>query len=55
MDEPICQRSAGSWELRAEVGVDPVTGRRIDRSITVGGNRSDAERELWNLVVLETL
>jgi integrase len=32
------------------VGVDPVTGRRLDRSITVRGNRSDAERELADMV-----
>ena len=50
MDGSIRQRSAGSWELRAYVGVDPETGRRIDRSITVRGNRSDAERELAKMV-----
>ena len=50
MDGSIRQRSAGSWELRAYVGVDPETGRRIDRSITVRGNRSDAERELAEIV-----
>ena len=50
MDGSIRQRSAGSWELRAYVGVDPETGRRIDRSITVRGNRSDSERELAEMV-----
>ena len=50
MNGSIRQRSAGSWELRAYVGVNPVTGRRLDRSITVRGNRSDAERELAELV-----
>jgi integrase len=50
MNGSIRQRSAGSWELRASVGVDPATGRRLDRSITVRGNRSDAERELAEMV-----
>ena len=46
----IRQRSAGSWELRAYVGVNSETGRRLDRSITVRGNRRDAERELAEMV-----
>ena len=50
MNGSIRQRSAGSWELRAYVGVDPATGRRLDRSITVRGNRSDAQRELAEMV-----
>ena len=50
MNGSIRQRSAGSWELRAYVGVDPATGRRLDRSITVRGNRCDAERELADMV-----
>ncbi len=40
------QRSAGSWELRVYVGLDPGTGRRRYRSKTVRGNRAEAEREL---------
>ena len=31
MNGSIRQRSAGSWELRAYVGVDPATGRSEDR------------------------
>ena len=50
MNGSIRQRSAGSWELRAYVGVDPATGRRLDRSITVRGNRGDAQRELAEVV-----
>ena len=50
MNGSIRQRSAGSWELRAYVGVDPDTGRRIDRSMTVRGNRAEAERELADMV-----
>ena len=50
MNGSIRQRSAGSWELRAYVGVHPATGRRLDQSITVRGNRSGAERELAEMV-----
>jgi integrase len=44
------QRSAGSWELRVFVGVDPETGRRRYRSMTVRGSRTDAEAELAAMV-----
>jgi hypothetical protein len=44
------QRSAGSFELRVYIGVDPTTGRRRYRSMTVRGNRADAERELAAMV-----
>jgi integrase len=44
------QRSGGSWELRVFVGVDPETGRRRYRSMTVRGNRADADRELAAMV-----
>jgi integrase len=44
------QRSEGSWELRVYVGIDPDTGRRIDRSMTIRGSRADAERELAAMV-----
>ena len=44
------QRSAGSWELRVFIGVDPSTGRRRYRSVTVRGNRAEADRELAGMV-----
>ena len=44
------QRSEGSWELRVHVGTDPETGRRVDRSVTIRGNRAEAERELASMV-----
>jgi hypothetical protein len=44
------QRSAGSWELRVYVGLDPDTGRRRYRTKTVRGNGADAERELVDFV-----
>jgi hypothetical protein len=50
MKGSLRQRSAGSWELRVYIGTDPATGRRLDRTATVRGNRSDAERELAAMV-----
>ena len=44
------QRSAGSFELRVYIGVDPTTRRRRCRSMTVRGTRADAERELAAMV-----
>ena len=44
------QRSAGSWELRVFVGVDPSTRRRRYRSVTLRGSRTEAERELAAMV-----
>jgi hypothetical protein len=54
-DDPVVggslrQRSEGSWELRVYIGVDPETGRRIDRSMALRGSRADAERELDAMV-----
>jgi hypothetical protein len=50
MNGSLRQRSAGSWELRVFIGTDPVTGRRVDRSVTVRGSRGEAERELVAMV-----
>ena len=50
MSGSMRQRSAGSWELRVYVGLDPDTGRRRYRTKTVRGNRADAERELVDFV-----
>ena len=44
------QRSVGSWELRVFIGVDPETGRRSYRSVTVRGSRADGEREMAAMV-----
>jgi integrase len=44
------QRSAGSWELRVFIGVDPATGRRRYRTMTLRGSRAEAERELATMV-----
>jgi hypothetical protein len=50
MNGSLRQRSAGSWELRVFIGTSPDSGRRIERSVTVRGNRHDAERELAAMV-----
>jgi len=40
------ERSPGVWEVRAETGRDPITGRRRQVSRTVRGTKRDAERTL---------
>jgi hypothetical protein len=54
-DDPVVegsirQRSAGSFELRIFIGIDPDTHRRRYRSMTVRANRAEAERELPAMV-----
>src|SRR4051794_17781460 len=46
------ERSPGVWEVRAEVGRNPVTGRRRQISRTVRGSKRDAEKVL-NAVVAD--
>ena len=38
------QRRPGVWEIRVALGPDPVTGRSRVRSITVHGDRADAQQ-----------
>ena len=45
------ERSPGVWEVRAEVGRDPVSGRRRQISRTFRGNKRGAEKLLNALVV----
>lgn len=42
----IRQRSANSWEIKFDLGHDPMTGRRITKYATVKGSKRDAQREL---------
>lgn len=44
------ERRPGVWEVRVAVGVDPVTRRTRQRSVTVHGDRADAERRCAELV-----
>jgi integrase len=46
----IRQRTPGSWEVRYTLGTDPATGKRRVATITVRGNRRDAEKELRRLL-----
>jgi integrase len=50
MPAHIRQRSAGSWELRYSLGVDPATGKRRTATVTVSGDRKTAESELRRLL-----
>lgn len=50
MQGSIRQRSAGSFELRVFVGVDPETHRKRYRSMTFRGNRAEAARELAAMI-----
>lgn len=47
------ERSPGVWEVRAEVGRDPVSGKRRQISRTVRGNKRAAEKVL-NALVADT-
>ena len=38
------QRSPGRWEVRVSVGVDPVSGASVSRSVTVHGVLANARR-----------
>ncbi len=42
----IRQKRHGSYELKYDLGVDPVTGKRRTKYATVNGTRRDAEKEL---------
>ena len=46
----IRQRSANSWELKFDAGIDPTTGKRITRFKTIRGNKRDAQRELRDIL-----
>jgi integrase len=46
----IRPRGPGAWELKYDLGKDPVTGKRRVRYKTVHGRKSDAQRELRNLL-----
>jgi integrase len=50
MQGGLRERRPGVWEVRAESGRDPLTGRRRQISKTVHGNKRDARRVLNALV-----
>ncbi len=47
----IRQRSKGSWEIFYDMGADPVTGRRRQKSQTVKGTKRDAQRTLREVLL----
>ena len=47
----IRERSKGSWEIFYDVGADPVTGRRRQKSQTVKGTKRDAQRRLREILL----
>ncbi len=50
MTGSIRKRGTASWELRVYAGTGPDSGHRRYQTMTVRGNRADAERELGLLV-----
>ena len=46
----IRERTPGAFEVRYNLGTDPATGKRRTATVTVRGNRKDAERELRRLL-----
>ena len=46
----IRQRSKGSWTIWVDLGRDPETGKRKQRTLTVHGSKKDAERELRGIL-----
>jgi integrase len=50
MSGNITRRGEHSWRLKYEGVVDPVTGKRATRYVTVRGTKKDAQRELIRLL-----
>ena len=46
----IQRRGKKSWRLKFDVGIDPLTGKRKTRFVTVRGTRKDAEKELARFI-----
>src|SRR3974390_2092846 len=46
----IRPQGKGSWEIKFDLGRDPVTGRRLTRYVTFRGNKRQALAELTRLL-----
>jgi integrase len=46
----IRQQGNGSWELKFDLGCDPLTGRRITKYVTFRGTKRKAQEELTRLL-----
>ena len=44
-------RRPGTWELRIDAGLDPLTGRRLQRSLVFEGTSREADAKLAELTV----
>jgi integrase len=51
----IRRRGERSWELKYDVGADPITGRRKIRYASVKGTKKDAEQKLIALLAAEQM
>jgi integrase len=51
MKGSVRQRSKGSWEIIYDMGADPVTGGRRQKSQTVKGTKRDAQRALREVLL----
>jgi len=48
---PVRKRSKGSWEIYLDIGLDPVTGKRLRHYETIKGSKKLAKRRLADLEV----
>src|SRR5215467_9246453 len=46
----IRQQGKGSWELKFDLGRDPLTGKRITKYVTFRGTKRKAQEELTRLL-----
>jgi integrase len=46
----IRQQGKGSWELKFDLGRDPLTGRRVTKYVTFNGTKRKAKEELTRLL-----
>lgn len=46
----IRQQGKGSWDIKLDLGRDPMTGRRVTRYATVRGTKRAAQVELTRLL-----
>jgi integrase len=49
MSGHVRRRGKGSWELKFDLGTDPITGKRLTRYHSFKGTKREAEAELTRL------
>jgi integrase len=50
MSGHVRRRSPSSWEIKFESGVDPATGRRATKYVSIKGTKKQAEARLIELL-----